>query len=99
MEHTASEVLWRVLINAYRQLGFDQVGDEVFTSLVAVRIVEPTSKLDTVRVLGELGPASPACEHPVQLPAPLRAAGLPRPGRDGVLGARECCRSCGAGDV
>jgi hypothetical protein len=61
VEHTASEVLWRVLINAYRQLGFDQINDEVFTSLVAARIVEPTSKLDTVRVLGELGVAAP---HP-----------------------------------
>jgi len=59
VEHTASEVLWRVLINAYRQLGFDQIDDEVFTSLVAARIVEPTSKLDTVRVLGELGMPAP----------------------------------------
>ncbi len=61
VEHTASEVLWRVLINAYRQLGFDQIDDEVFASLVAARIVEPTSKLDTVRVLGELGVTAP---HP-----------------------------------
>jgi len=57
VEHTASELLWRVLVNAYRQLGF--VDDEVFTSLVAARIVEPTSKLDTVRVLGELGVPAP----------------------------------------
>jgi hypothetical protein len=61
VEHTASEVLWRVLTGAYCQLGFDQVDDEVFTSLVAARIVEPTSKLDTVRVLGELGVTVP---HP-----------------------------------
>jgi hypothetical protein len=61
VEHTASEVLWRVLTGAYCQLGFDQVDDEVFTSLVAARIVEPTSKLDTVRVLGELGVTAP---HP-----------------------------------
>jgi hypothetical protein len=61
VEHTASEVLWRVLINAYRQLGFDQIDDDVFTSLVAARIVEPTSKLDTVRVLRELGLTAP---HP-----------------------------------
>jgi hypothetical protein len=59
VEHTASEVLWRVLTGAYCQLGFDQVDDEVFTSLVAARIVEPTSKLDTVRVLGELGVPAP----------------------------------------
>lgn len=61
VEHTSSEVLWRVLTNAYRQLGFDQLADEVFASLVAARIVEPTSKLDTVRVLGELGVTAP---HP-----------------------------------
>jgi len=59
VEHTASEVLWRVVTNAYRQLGFDQVDDEVFTSLVAARIIEPTSKLDTVRVLSELGIPAP----------------------------------------
>ena len=57
VEHTGSELLWRVLVNAYRQLGF--VDDEVFTSLAAARIVEPTSKLDTVRVLGELGVPAP----------------------------------------
>lgn len=61
VEHTSSEVLWRVLSNAYRQLGFDQLSDEVFASLVAARIVEPTSKLDTVRVLSELGVTAP---HP-----------------------------------
>ena len=59
VEHTASEVLWRVLINAYRQLGFEQIDDEVFTSLVAARIVEPTSKLDPVRILGERGVTVP----------------------------------------
>jgi hypothetical protein len=69
VEHSASDLLWRVLTNAYRQLGFDRVGDEVFASLVAARIVEPTSKLDTVRVLGELGVAAP---HPNTLYNSLR---------------------------
>jgi len=59
VEHMASDVLWRVLTNAYRQLGFDQIDDEAFASLVAARIVEPASKLDTVRVLGELGVPAP----------------------------------------
>lgn len=59
VEYTASDVLWRVLTNAYRQLGFDQVGDEVFAQLVAARIVEPTSKLDTIRVLADLGVSAP----------------------------------------
>jgi hypothetical protein len=36
-------------------LGFDAVGDEVFRDLVIARIVEPTSKLDSARVLADLG--------------------------------------------
>ena len=36
-------------------LGFDEVGDEVFRDLVIARIVEPTSKVDALRVLGDLG--------------------------------------------
>jgi Transposase DDE domain len=59
VEHMASDLLWRVLTNAYRQLGFDRLGDDVFASLVAARIVEPTSKLDTIRVLAELGVPAP----------------------------------------
>ena len=55
VEHTASELLWRVLTDAYARLGFDQIDDEVFASLVTARIIEPTSKQDTLRVLGELG--------------------------------------------
>jgi len=41
---------------AYGALGFDAaVPDWVFADLVFARIVEPTSKLDSIRVLGELG--------------------------------------------
>ena len=51
-----SVVLWGVLRDAYRALGFDQaVGDAVFEQLVLARIVEPASKADTVRILDELG--------------------------------------------
>ena len=92
-------MLWRVLINAYRQLGFDQIDDEVFRSLVAARIVEPTSKLDTVRVLGELGMAAP---HVNTLYNCLRRCvqrGLPRPAGDGLLDARVGGGSGRAGDV
>ena len=43
-------------------LGFDDAagGDEVFRQLVLARIIEPVSKLDTMRVLEEAGiaPAS-----------------------------------------
>src|SRR5438270_13862045 len=44
--------LWDALGHAYRVLGFERAagGDEVFGQLVLARIIEPTSKLDTVRV-------------------------------------------------
>lgn len=43
--------------HAYRRLGFDKAtgGDEVFAQLVLARIIEPTSKLDSARVLAEAG--------------------------------------------
>ena len=47
---------------AYRVLGFEDAagGDEVFRQLVLARIIEPVSKLDSLRVLDEAGvtPAS-----------------------------------------
>lgn len=50
-----SRVLWDVLASAYRRLGFDAVDDRVFEYLVLARLVEPTSKADTIRVFAELG--------------------------------------------
>jgi hypothetical protein len=49
--------LWDALTCAYDRLGFDRAagGDEVFRQLVLARIVEPTSKLDSLRVLAEVG--------------------------------------------
>ena len=47
-----SAVLWQVLSAVYARLGFDVVGDEAFKQLVLARIVEPTSKADSLRVLG-----------------------------------------------
>jgi hypothetical protein len=50
------------LEHAYRVLGFEAAagGDEVFRQLVLARIIEPVSKLDSIRVLEEAGiaPAS-----------------------------------------
>jgi hypothetical protein len=45
---------------AYRVLGFEDAtdGDEVFKALVIARIIEPTSKLDSLRVLDEAGVAT-----------------------------------------
>src|SRR5690606_11271144 len=53
--HKASTVLWQVLTGAYARLGFDAIGDEAFAQLVLARLVEPTSKSDSLRVLDELG--------------------------------------------
>jgi len=54
------QLLWDVLSGAYSRLGFDALGDETFKALVLARIVEPTSKADTIRVLGELGVPAPS---------------------------------------
>ena len=51
----ANAVLWQVLRAGYDRLGFDVVGDEAFAQLVLARIVEPTSKADSLRVLDDLG--------------------------------------------
>lgn len=56
-----SRVLWEVLEGAYARLGFDTaVEDETFRKLVLARVIEPTSKEDTLRVLGELGVPGPS---------------------------------------
>ena len=49
--------LWDALCRAYEVLGFDKAtgGDEAFRPLVLARIIEPTSKLDSARVLTDLG--------------------------------------------
>jgi len=46
---------WNTLQEQYAILGFDQLNDEVFEALCLARIVEPTSKLDSLRVLDDLG--------------------------------------------
>ncbi|WP_419197579.1 IS1634 family transposase [Microbispora hainanensis] len=52
MEH-----LWDALSRAYDTLGFAAAagGDEVFRQLVLARVIEPTSKHDSLRVLAEAG--------------------------------------------
>jgi hypothetical protein len=49
--------LWDALNHSYRVLGFEPAtgGDEVFRQLVLARIIEPTSRLDSLRVLDEAG--------------------------------------------
>jgi hypothetical protein len=52
---TDSRVLFDALAGVYADLGFDVVADAVFRDLVISRVVEPTSLLDTARVLTDLG--------------------------------------------
>lgn len=59
VEGTASRIVWETLAAIYASLGFDQIADQAFKALVLARIIEPTSKADTVRVLAELGVPGP----------------------------------------
>jgi hypothetical protein len=52
---TSSRLLYDVIGAIYDWVGFDVVDDAVFRDLVIARIVEPTSKLDSLRVLADLG--------------------------------------------
>jgi Transposase DDE domain len=79
-----SEILWAVLTDAYQTLGFDSLDDEAFRALVLARLVEPTSKADTVRVLNEIGAPAP---HVNTLHTALRRASE-RDYRDQI--ARAC---------
>lgn len=74
---TASRMghLWDALSSAYEVLGFDAAadGDEVFRQLVLARIIEPSSKLDALRVLEEAGIA-PMSYRTLKRRLPLYAA-------------------------
>lgn len=52
---SSSKLLWDVLEQAYARIGFSAVGNDIFKQLVLARLVEPTSKADTIRVLEEIG--------------------------------------------
>lgn len=54
-QKTNSLYLYGQLMSVYRRLNFDKLMDVVFAQLVVARLIEPTSKLDTIRVLSELG--------------------------------------------
>lgn len=60
--HTRMGVLWDILTRAYDQLQFSEVTDPedrgVFRNLVLARIIEPSSKLESIRVLAEAGISS-----------------------------------------
>ncbi|MGW5301711.1 IS1634 family transposase [Rhodococcus aetherivorans] len=62
---TCARLLYDVLASIYDRLGFDVVDDAVFKDLVIARIVEPTSKIDALRVLDDLG-ADPVSYKTIQ---------------------------------
>ena len=79
LEITASQAahLWGALGHVYDLLGLGKAagGDEVFRQLVLARIIEPTSKQDSLRVLEETG--VPAVSYPMvnrRLPGFAKAA-------------------------
>jgi hypothetical protein len=91
---TASRVLYDVLAGVFTSLGFDALGDEVFRDLVIARIVEPTSILDTGRVLIDLG-CKPASEKTMR----RTLARCARGGYRDQLAALCFARARAAGDV
>jgi hypothetical protein len=83
---TGSRLLFDTLAEVYAGLGFATVADDTFRDLAIARIVEPTSIMDSGRVLTDLG-VSPASERTTHA-GPLRGARLARPGREGLLHPR-----------
>jgi len=55
LRQPVSRLLLELLIEQYNRLGFNCLDDDIFAYLCVVRIVEPTSKLDSLRVLADLG--------------------------------------------
>ena len=55
LKQSSSNFLFQVLSRQYQKLGFSQLNDSDFANLCIARIVEPTSKLDSLRVLSDLG--------------------------------------------
>jgi hypothetical protein len=55
LKRSFSGLLWDTLQEQYEKIGFNRLKDEAFKALCLARIVEPTSKIDTLRVLADLG--------------------------------------------
>jgi hypothetical protein len=60
LEKSYSALLWESLSSVYDKLNFGCLDDLVFKQLVLARMIEPTSKLDTIRVLADLGLDAPS---------------------------------------
>lgn len=55
LKRSFSGLLWNTLQEQYEKIGFNRLEDEAFKALCLARIVEPTSKIDSLRVLADLG--------------------------------------------
>ena len=55
VERASACFIFDTLVFVYERLGFDCIEDTVFQQLVYARVIEPASKLDTVRILQNLG--------------------------------------------
>jgi len=55
LKRSFSGLLWNTLQDQYEKIGFGRLKDEVFKTLCIARIVEPTSKIDALRILSDLG--------------------------------------------
>lgn len=53
-------ILWEILETAYDRLGFTVVADDAFKAMVLARIIEPTFKADTIRVLTDIDAPHPS---------------------------------------
>jgi hypothetical protein len=94
--------LWDALCAAYVALGFDQAteDDDVFRQLVLARIIEPTSKLDSLRVPKRSGSPRPRMRRSSEACpcSPNRRGGRRWPQR--VPSTRDwarpawCCMTC-----
>ena len=81
--------LWDALCRGYDTLRFTDAtgGDEPFRDLVLARIIEPTSKLDSLRVLDEVGIDTVVLPHARASSAGLRGTVVAAAARRGVRGS------------
>ena len=82
--------LWDALCRAYDALGFHEAakGDGVFRQLVIARLIEPTSKADSVRVLEEIGVPAPTSYRTIKRRLPRYAEESWRHGLAAACAAR-----------
>ena len=55
LRQSVSRLLFDTFLGQYNAIGFQQLSDDIFAYLCIARLVEPTSKLDSLRVLTGLG--------------------------------------------